>query len=122
VQPDHALVSAAARTIETWELVKQALDCRPVEEYDEELYAGSSGAVLEALRRVPDDHRTVVLVGHNPVAAYLATVLHDGTGDPAAIRGLLAGFPPAALAVLEHDGDWDSLGEGTTRLVRFHAP
>ena len=122
VRPDHALVSAAARTIETWELVKQALDGSPVEEYDEELYAGSAATVLETLHGVSDEHRTVVLVGHNPVASYLATVLHDGTGDPAAIRGLLAGFPPAALAVLEHDGGWDSLGEGTARLARFHAP
>jgi len=122
LRPDHVLVSAAARTVETWELVKQALDCRPVEEISEALYTASAREVVERVREVPDEHRTVAVVGHNPVASYLATILHDNAGEPDAIRGLLAGFPPAAFAVLELDAGWEALGEGTARLVRFHTP
>ena len=122
IVPDHVVVSAAARTLETWSLVREQLDGEPVEEVSEAIYAASSETVLEALRLVPDDHRTVLLIGHNPCVAYLATVLHDGNGDPDALRRLLTGFPPAAAAVLELDGGWASLGEGTTRLTHVHTP
>ena len=122
VVPDHALVSAAERTVETWRLLAEELDGQPVEEVTEAMYSASAEAVLEALRQLPDEHRTVVYVGHNPSAGYLATVLNDNTGDPGAIRRLLAGFPPAATAVFEVDGGWESLGEDAARLVHFHAP
>jgi phosphohistidine phosphatase len=122
VTPDHVLVSAAERTVETWSLVKDELGASPVEEFTDELYAASAETALEALQLVPDQHRTVLLVGHNPCVAYLATVLHDGNGHPEALRRMLAGFPPAAAAVLELEDGWEALGEGTTRLTRFHTP
>jgi phosphohistidine phosphatase len=122
ITPEHALVSSAARTVETWSLAREKLGGRPVEEVTEELYNASAETALEALRLVPDEHRTVLLVGHNPCVAYLATVLHDGNGDPGALRRLLAGFPPAAAAVLELEDGWGTLAEGTTRLTRFHTP
>ena len=43
----------------------------------------------------------VMFVGHNPTAASLAHLLDDGDPDPDAFRAMSAGFPPAALAVLE---------------------
>jgi len=122
VVPDRALVSAAERTVETWTLVEEELDGRPEVEVTEAMYSASADTVLDTLRQLPDEHRTVVYVGHNPSAAYLATVLNDNTGDPDAIRRLLAGFPPSAAAVFEVDGGWESLGEDAARLVHFHAP
>jgi phosphohistidine phosphatase len=120
--PDHVVVSSAARTLETWSLVEEQLAGDPVVEVSEAMYAASADTALEALRLVPDEHRTVLLVGHNPCVAYLATVLHDGNGDPEALRRLLAGFPPAAAAVLELEDGWAELGEGTTRLTHVHTP
>ncbi len=122
VVPDHAVVSAAARTVETWSLVKEQLSGDPTEEVTEAMYNASADAALETLRLLPDELRTVLLVGHNPCIAYLATVLHDGQGDPEALRRLLAGFPPAAAAVLELDGGWESLAEGVARLTHVHTP
>ena len=37
-----------------------------------------------------------------------------------AMRGLLEGFPPAAVAVFDVSVEWGALGEGTGRLTRFH--
>jgi phosphohistidine phosphatase len=108
VRPDHGLVSAAARTVETWELVKQALDCRPVEEYDEELYVGSAGAVLETLRGVSDEHRTVVLVGHNPGLEDLVNRL----------TGAWVEMVTSAIAVIDLPGGWAGAGEEPAATLR----
>ena len=55
-----------------------------------------------------------------PTAAHVARLLLDGEGDPEVMRGLLEGFPPAAVAVFELPGDWSELTEAGARLTRFH--
>ncbi len=76
--------------------------------------------VVEALQAAPPDAATVVFVGHNPTAAYLCHYLDDGDGDPEAISGLLQGFPPSAVAVLEIGVPWAELGAETGRVVGYH--
>ena len=119
--PDFALVSSAVRTRETWQAVVEAADAGDVPvAYDDAVFTGSPDLVLEALRGVPQDASTVIFVGHNPTAAYLCLLLDDGQGDATAVSGLLQGFPPAALAVLELDVPWVDLGAEAGRLVRYH--
>jgi phosphohistidine phosphatase len=122
VRPDRALVSDAARTIETWQQLRAALDAEPREEITRELYGASADDVVELVRRLPGDVWTALYVGHNPTAEQLAGVLHDTEGDPAVLTGLLAGFPTCAVAVFELEGDWADLAEGRARLTHFHVP
>ena len=119
--PDRALVSSATRTRETWAAVREACRADAVEEFSDELYAGSPDSVLEAVRLVPDDTNTCIYIGHNPTAAHLAARLDDGEADPEVLQGLLAGFPTAAFAVFELSGGWAELHEATARLTHFHA-
>jgi len=119
--PDFALVSSALRTRETWQEMAEAADVTEVPvAYDDAVFTGSPDVVLEALRGVPETASSVIFIGHNPTAAYLCHLLDDGEGDPAAVSGLLQGFPPAALAVLEVGVPWADLGAETGRLVDYH--
>jgi phosphohistidine phosphatase len=120
VRPDQALVSSAVRTRETWAAVQGSCGGEAQEEISEELYAASPAGVLEELRRLPDEVSSCIYIGHNPTAAHLAAELDDGEADPEVLRGLLAGFPPSALAVFEVPGPWTEVTEGGARLVHFH--
>ncbi|MDX6299068.1 MAG: phosphohistidine phosphatase [Nocardioidaceae bacterium] len=119
--PDFALVSSAMRTRETWEAVAEAAGATGTRvSYDDAVFTGSPDVVLEALRGIPAESSTVVFVGHNPTAAYLCHLLDDGEGDPSAVSGLLQGFPPAALAVLDLHVAWADLAAESGRLVGYH--
>lgn len=119
--PDYAVVSSAQRTRDTWDALVAGAglsDC-PVS-FDDAVFTGSADVVLEALRAAPPEAGTVLFLGHNPTAAYLCHLLDDGEGDPEAVSGLLQGFPPGALAVLEIGVGWAELGPETGRVVGYH--
>jgi len=119
--PDHALVSPAVRTRETWEAVSGAAGLTGCEvDFEDVLFSGSADMVVEAVQSVPADARTVLFVGHNPTAAYVCHLLDDGEGDPDAVSGLLHGFPPGAVAVLELAVPWSGLAAETGRVVDFY--
>jgi phosphohistidine phosphatase len=121
IAPTHALVSDATRTQETWAELRGSLGEGIVEDVSPVYYSASEAEVLEAVRSLPPEATCAVFVGHNPTAAHLTRLLIDGEGDPEVMRGLLEGFPPAAVAVLEVPGDWSELTEAGARLTRFHA-
>jgi phosphohistidine phosphatase len=119
--PDFALVSTATRTRETWAEVAAGSGSSTTRvSFDDALFAGSVDAALDALRTVPGDASTVLYVGHNPTAEYICHLFDDGEGDPSAISGLLRGFPPAALAVLEVAVPWTDLAAETGRIVGYY--
>lgn len=119
--PDYVVVSSAARTRETWDAVAEGLGATDCEvSFDDTLFTGSADMVVHALQAVPAHARTVLFVGHNPTAAYLCHLLDDGEGSPDAVSGLLQGFPPSAVAVLEIGVPWADLGPETGRVVDFH--
>ncbi len=120
IVPDYAIVSTAARTRSTWDAVAKASGSMAPAVYDEALYSGGVDGAIEALQVVPADARTVILVGHNPTAEYLAHILDDGNGEPAAVTEMLAGYPTSALTVLEVDVPWCEVAEGVGRVRHFH--
>ena len=121
VVPDHALVSDAARAVETWEELAIGAGWDPDCESSAALYAAGPESALDLLRELPTDARTVVVVGHNPTVATLAELLDDGEGDEDAITELVTGgFPTCAVAVLEVDGDWTDLAEAGATVRAFH--
>jgi phosphohistidine phosphatase len=118
---DLALVSTATRARETWELAAGELPAPPELRLDEGLYNASPDAVLDLLRALPESVGSVVYVGHNPTAASLALLLHDGSGDPAAFDTLSGGLPPGGVAVYDVAGPWQDLDAGTGSLVAVDA-
>ncbi|GAA1161182.1 histidine phosphatase family protein [Nocardioides aquiterrae] len=118
--PQHALVSAAARTRATWEALAAGGGWELEPDYDRGLYVAEPATAVDLIGLVDDDVRTLVVIGHNPTMAYLAQLLGDGEGDPELESQLLAGFPTSATAVFEYDGAWSDLAEGSARLVGYH--
>lgn len=118
--PDHALVSAALRTRETWAAVAESGGWALEPDLDRGLYTAEPTTAIDLVGAVDEDVRRLVVVGHNPTMAYLAQLLGDGEA-PADLEGeLLAGFPTSATAVFTYDGAWRDLGEGSARLVAYH--
>jgi phosphohistidine phosphatase len=120
ITPDHALVSAATRTRQTWESVAGAAGWLVEATFDHGLYAAGPETALDLMRGAPDDATTLVVIGHNPTVAHLAQLLDDGEGDDDAAEQMTMGYPTSALAVFEYDGPWAGLEQGCARLVAFH--
>ena len=60
------MVSVAKRAQQTWDLASAELGGLPDRRDSDQLYTFDGREVLEVVRALPDDVRTVALVGHNP--------------------------------------------------------
>ncbi|KIL98465.1 Phosphohistidine phosphatase SixA [Paramagnetospirillum magnetotacticum MS-1] len=121
-RPGIALVSGAARTRATWELIEPHLEGVPVA-IEGELYEATKARLLDRLRQMDDHMESVLLIGHNPGIGRLAEVLADHHGAPALLARLAEKFPTGALAVLELDiSHWGELEAGRGSLATFIRP
>jgi len=122
IRPGLALVSAAARTKATWDLVEPHLEGVPAA-LEAELYETGKSGLLARLRKVDDHIESVLLIGHNPGIGRLAETLADHRGDAAALARLAEKFPTGALAEIELDiAHWGELEAGRGRLLSFTRP
>jgi phosphohistidine phosphatase len=119
--PDLVLCSSAQRTRETLDGVAEAFDEPWVVLEERELYLASEGELLRRLQAVPEDARSVLMVGHNPGVAELAGIL--ATSGPAEdLAQLRRKYPTGALVELRlHAGPWRQLPRGC-ELVQFVTP
>ena len=103
---DLAVVSRARRARSTWELAAAELGSPPRLRVEDRVYAASERELLEVVRGLPDQVKTVVLVGHNPG-------LEDLVG---ALTGAWTPMPTSAIAVVELAGGWASAGDAAGSL------
>jgi phosphohistidine phosphatase len=122
-RPDLILCSTAARTRQTLApLVHRLLSPSPPIALEKGLYLAPAPALLARLRAVPDDVRTVLLIGHNEGIGELAEML-AGSGDPVALERLHQKFPTGALATLQvGDGPWRALAPAAADVRAFVRP
>lgn len=120
VEPDHALVSAAVRTSQTWEAVAAAAGWDDDATYDDALYDAGPETALDLVRETPEDARTLMVVGHNPTIGYLAQLLDDGDGDEDASSELATGYPTSAVTIFDLEGEWGDVEEQCATLVAHH--
>ena len=119
IVPELVLCSTALRTRETYEAIEAALAHAPVR-YERRLYGATADDLLERLRAVPDQIRTVMLIGHNPAIEELALLLSRPSPERDQLQ---AKFPTAALATLEHAGSrWRDLESGCATLIAYVRP
>jgi len=119
VAPDHALVSFAARTRETWAQVAHGAGWELEPSYDGTLYGTDEIGLLDLLREVPADAATVVVIGHNPTMEIAAQLLDDGEGTATGSVSL-GSFPTATAAVFTLVEPWSEISEMAGRLDAFH--
>lgn len=120
--PGLVLCSSARRTVDTLAAVRAGLPEPLNVETSRSLYEVGGEALLERLRRVPDDTEELLLVGHNPGLEDLAAALAGPGSDQGARRALSRKFSAGALASLEFDGAWSALSPAGARLTRFITP
>ncbi len=130
--PDRVLCSTARRARETWRLAEPGLGARPAVAFEARIYEATGEALLELIRQLPAEARTVAVVGHAPGLPELALALAGGqaagsggasaAGSGAALDRLRSKFPTAAIAVLEFHGPWSGLAPGRAWLASFVTP
>jgi phosphohistidine phosphatase len=122
-RPQIALVSPAARTTATAEVVLGDMADPPQCRFDEALYGADPDEVLAALRALPDDVNAAMVVGHNPTAQALSEGLlsnRDKKGRSAVVRH---GFPTCALGVYSFNVDrWADVAARTAKLLALMGP
>jgi phosphohistidine phosphatase len=102
-RPDLALVSPAARTRQTWDLLHDAFGDVQLRD-DEPLYNGGAGTLRQLIERVEDEAGCLMVVAHNPGVHLLAVeYLVESAASPAVLDRMTGGFPPGAAAVFTVD-------------------
>lgn len=95
--PDRALISAARRTVQTWEAVSTAFP--PAEERIlPELFHAAPERLIAEIEGATEEGGAVIVVAHNPGLHTLALRWARASGGVEAAR-IEAGFPTAAAAV-----------------------
>lgn len=122
IRPAIILCSAARRARETYDSLEPALEGIPVS-VEAELYEATRHDLLERLRRLDDHLDSVLLIGHNPGLARLASALGKTHGDAKALARLAEKYPTCALAALTTEVTrWGALEDGCCRLTGFTRP
>jgi phosphohistidine phosphatase len=119
--PDRVLVSPAIRAAQTWAAAASRVQ-GPQPTVDDRIYDNTVEALLAVLGELPDDVRTVAVVGHNPSIGTLAGALDDGLGDASARADLRGGFPTGAVAVFVVPGPFADLTAGAATLTEYAVP
>jgi phosphohistidine phosphatase len=118
--PDHALVSAAVRSRETWEALAEAAGWVLEPELDQGLYAAEPDTVMDLVGLVDESVERLLVLGHNPTVGYLAQLLGDGSAAPEVAARLMTGFPTCAVAAFGWGGSWRDLTLGSATLLAAH--
>lgn len=121
--PGLALVSAASRAHQTWDIVAPLLGDNIAEQRERALYLAPPGEILAQIAAADDTVSKIILVGHNPGLESLARMLSGAGSIESAVANLARGMPTAGLAVFSLDiGPWHALASATTRLTAFIRP
>lgn len=106
---DKALVSSAARTRETAEIVCQAIGLsKSLVMYQKNIYEASLEKILSEVERTENSVDRLLYIGHNPGVSLLATFL----------TGSFFSFRPADFVTIQLDTDsWSVLIEGLGKEI-----
>jgi phosphohistidine phosphatase len=120
--PDLALVSPAARAVETWTLVAASFpDRSPRVVNDERIYNAAPETLFDLIRETREAH-CVIVVGHNPGLHELAVQL-IASGDVDVRERINENLPTCGLVIIDFPfDDWSRLHVNSGRLERFVTP
>ncbi len=121
--PDLVLCSSAVRARMTYDLVSGFIKPPPREvRHEDRLYMASARQLLDRIHDIPDNVRTVLLVGHNPGFHELNIAL-IGEAAPQAERATKSKFPTCAFAVYTFETEhWQDVAPRKGRVVHFATP
>jgi phosphohistidine phosphatase len=122
-RPQVALVSPAARTTATAELVLAAVTDPPELRFEKGLYQADPDDVLACLRDLSDEVSAAMVVGHNPTAHALSQGLIRSGDKKGHLLAVRAGFPTCALGVYSFKVEtWSEVEAHGAKLVALLTP
>ena len=121
LRPDLVFCSTATRTRETWEYAKAGGASAGEVQYLREIYHAWVPELLTLIRDVPNEIRTLLVLGHAPGIPDLVDHLCVRT-DSADWTQMDSKFPTSALAVVKVPGPWAELGKARAELDSFVVP
>jgi phosphohistidine phosphatase len=118
---DLVMISPSQRTQETWTLINEVLGHAGQVVTDPCIYDAWGAHMIDLVRDLPEDARTVMILGHEPGVSELVLGL-AGPGH-AHLRDLVATkFPTCAVALLSADLPWSGFIPGCAVLEAFTTP
>jgi phosphohistidine phosphatase len=120
IRPEVVLCSPARRTLQTLEGVSPTGRVM----IEDPLYQASADQLLERLRRLPAETRSVMVIGHNPSLQMLILKLAGtrGIAPSGHLIEIERKFPTAALASLGLHCAWAELRPGCAELTDYVRP
>lgn len=102
--PDLIICSTSVRTRQTVVLVVEQLDYDEDKiVYEEELYDASTRILMQVVCNLPNEHDTIMLVGHNPALTYFAEYI---TGSE------IGNIPTCGVVSVHFDiDDWNQVSQ-----------
>ena len=113
--PDIILCSSSLRTTESAiNLVEELGMSDRIIEFKDVIYNASVRELLTTINEVSNDHRSVVLIGHNPTITFFAEYI---TGAP------IGNMDPSGLATISLEKlGWSEVSKGTGIFEGYYHP
>jgi len=122
IKPDLVVSSPSARTKATCDLAFAKLAINPPVRFEKALYLASPATILSLVKKLPENVRHVMIVGHNPGLHDLAVLLLESGPDDALAR-LREKLPTGSLVEMSFSAAaWKDVRQGSGTLVRFVTP
>ncbi len=103
LRPDLALVSPAARTRQTWDLMQDAFGDVEVR-IEPDLYNAPAEMLRALIAEAAENAGCLLVLAHNPGVPVLAgDYLLQAAASPALMERMTGGFPPGSAAVFAID-------------------
>ena len=120
--PVSSIVSPARRTIETFDAVIAGAGWTATPRFEPALYEATPELALAIIVAAAGPAESVLVVGHNPTLAELATACAS-RGAPQALAHLRRRFPAPCLAALVFEAStWEAVDPTSGRLDCFLTP
>ncbi len=111
--PEILISSSANRAITTAELFAESCGYEKEVILNRDFYYGYMEEVISALRKLPENINSCMIVGHNPTWENIVSRL----------TGKFVIMPTASVAILKYDNNsWNNLTFKTCKLEEFYKP
>jgi phosphohistidine phosphatase len=98
--------------VQTWDLAAAQLEAIPRVRRNKWLYGASEQDLLIAIKKLPDQASTALLVGHNPGLENFLALL----------TGVVEPLKTSAIAIMTTPGSWEQSRPGSWSLRKLATP
>ncbi len=113
--PDIILCSSSVRTTETAvNLVEELGMNEGIIDYKEVIYNASVRELLEVLNEIPNEIKSIAIIGHNPTITFFGEYLSGS---------IIGNIEPSGIVTIEIEKlKWEEISQGTGIFVNYYHP